>query len=693
MEWYNKQLAVTFRELTEPNPEASKDAGGMTVMSVSNYKWHVRQGNMQVLRVARGLGNEALVEYESLPARFKERFVRIWGNPYDIIEESMHKDEFVTDREAVRFFAEYRLANGDFIPDEFQREYVQNASVLNLLLDILKKRKALRNGLKNGTAGLWDTVEGTVEKLRIDPGHTLPKSFARVKAKMREYKKEGYACLVSGKLGNRNTVKITEEGGVFLVMQKRRRVPILSDEEIFEAYNRVAPAYGWKQLQAVESVTNYLNATENKQRWYDAVHGELRAFQKYGYKFRTQLPSYRDAIWYGDGTKLNLYYKAYEKGKLVVKTTMVYEVVDAFSEMLLGYHISDSENYEAQYNAYRMAVETTQARPFEIVVDNQGGTKKLSSMGFMQSIARMQRTTTPYRPQAKLIESVFGRLQKQILKSDWRFTGANITARSEGSRPNLEIIMENKESLFTLEELKSAYAAFRDEWNSRPHPTTSIARSEMYHASTNPEAAPLDRLDMIELFWLITRRPSTFTTSGIEIQVNKKSYAYDVYDEEGLPDLEFRKKHIGRQFFVQYDPNDMTRVRLYEQTASGPRYVTEATPYMRVNRAIQEANHKSSSFIRRVLKLEEQLRVDTYLANIRLEHEFGVALEQHGLRRPTPKGISKKAIEEIAGRGGNVKTVRTRKKQNNDYETVDIGMYEKELSNVTYDELAQLEKL
>lgn len=59
----------------------------------------------------------------------------------------------------------------------------------------------------------------------------------------------------------------------------------------------------------------------------------------------------RDALWYGDGTKLNLYYLG-EDGK--VRTTMVYEVMDAYSEVLLGYHISDAEDYEQQYHAYRM---------------------------------------------------------------------------------------------------------------------------------------------------------------------------------------------------------------------------------------------------------------------------------------------------------------------------------------------------
>ncbi|MDD4547097.1 MAG: hypothetical protein PHR24_07360, partial [Oscillospiraceae bacterium] len=310
MEWYNKTLAVTFGELNDPNPDASGDTIGMKVMSKPNYDKLSRLAKINILRPGKGLDHPALIEYESLPTRFKERFKMIWGDPYALIKESMMKDDVVTDRRARDFYAEFLLPDGTHIPDEFQDEYVQNASVLNLLISIIKNMQAKRRMYNNSTPIDFSTIHDTSEKLRLNPGHTLPKSSARLRAKMNEYKKVGYSCLISGKLGNKNTVKITEEGGTFLVMQKRRRVPVMSDKQIFLEYNRVADNYGWKQLESVESVTNFLNAPENMQRWYDAVHGELKAFRKFGYKFKTILPDLRDALWYGDGTKLNLYYKA-----------------------------------------------------------------------------------------------------------------------------------------------------------------------------------------------------------------------------------------------------------------------------------------------------------------------------------------------------------------------------------------------
>ncbi|MEA5061829.1 MAG: kinase [Petrimonas sp.] len=682
MEWYNKIMCVTFSELTESE-------SGQQIMSESNYKWLCRTGKLNVVRPGKGLDNYALIEYDTIPQRFKVRFDEKWGNPYDNYKESMMLSEIEKDSDARSFFAEYETEDGVTIPDELQEEYAQNADVLNLLVMMVEDNKKMRKRMQGSAADAWSSIYGTVERLRKNPGHTLPRSHPRLRDKINQYKKEGYGCLVSGKLGNRNTQKITEEAGMFLVMKKRCRVPVMTDKQIWVEFNRVADNYGWKKLKNEASVTNYLNAPENIQRWYDAVYGELKAFQKFGYKHQTMLPEKRDSLWYGDGTKLNLYYKAYEDGKLVVATTQVYEVLDAYSEMFLGYHISDSENYEAQYNAYRMAVELAQSRPFEIVTDNQGGHKKLDSTGFLGRICRLKRPTTPYRATGKSIEAVFGRFQAEILHKDWRFTGQNITATSEKSRQNLEFLQANKENLYTLDELKEAYAIAREEWNSGKHPATGIPRREMYLNSTNEKAKPVDRLDMIEMFWMMTAKASTFTDCGITITIDKKKYTYDVYAGD-LPDFDFRKKNIGRRFFVQYDPLDLTQVRLYVKDATGTRYVTDALPYVKVFRATQDATQESSSFIRRVADKERELRVENHQKNMELEYEWGVAPEQFGLNRPELKGIGKKAqaASMRQGKTNGFKEVKARKR-----ETVEVGEWEKKISNLTYDEVVQYDKL
>ena len=62
-------------------------------------------------------------------------------------------------------------------------------------------------------------------------------------------------------------------------------------------------------------------------------------------------------------------------------------MVDAYSEVLLGYYISDNEDYIAQYHAFRMAIQTSRYKPYEIVCDNQGGHKKNAALGLFSKIS------------------------------------------------------------------------------------------------------------------------------------------------------------------------------------------------------------------------------------------------------------------------------------------------------------------
>lgn len=218
-----------------------------------------------------------------------------------------------------------------------------------------------------------------------------------------------------------------------------------------------------------------------------------------------------------------------------MRTTQVYEVIDAMSEVLLGYCINDTEDYEAQYHAYRMAIQKSGHKPYEIVYDNQGGHKKLDSDGFIGKICRVHRPTQPYNGESKTIESVFGRFQAQVLHKDWRFTGQNVTAKKASSRPNVEFIEANKDSLYTLEELKDAYAAARKEWNEGVHPATGERRIDMYEKSVNEETQEVTLHDMVDMFWVFTKRMATFTDQGLQVTVKGEKRQYEVCSSPAYP--------------------------------------------------------------------------------------------------------------------------------------------------------------
>ena len=389
----------------------------------------------------------------------------------------------------------------------------------------------------------------------------------------------------------------------------------------------------------------------------------------------------RDSLWYGDGTKINLYYKDYDKdGKLVVRTTQVYEVIDAYSEVFLGYHISDSEDYEAQYNAYRMAIQVSGHKPYELVHDNQGGHKKLQNSHFFDKIVgHVHRTTAPYSGQSKTIESVFGRFQAEVLHKDWRFSGQNITTKKDTSRPNLERIEANKDKLYTLAELKAAYAAARKEWNESRHFATGSSRMEMYKNSVNPDTPAVGVLDMIEMFWVMTDKPSTYTDNGLKITIKKREFTYEVYEAPGVPDHEFLRSNRGQKFYTMYDPYDHTSVRLYKKDKAGElRFVRTAEPYIVIHRNIQEQTEGEMSFIRRNIEANTEDRIERQVGARIIEQAHGVSMEQQGLKRPKLKGVKKETEREIE---------RRVRRYSQDPEQLSAGKVTKLISNITFDQL------
>lgn len=681
MEYYNKMICVTVDELTQ-------EYDGQRVMTASNYKQLCARKRLFIARKAGGFGVYALIMYSSLPDRFRARFEAIHGNPEQILEQQkMEKKVLKIDKDARDFYMSHILPNGKTLVDTRVEEYTINASVLGLVLTALNERMAKVKALGGGIPkDLWHKALDLSESYRKDYNHTLPNTLRGFRDKMNAFKRDRYVALISGKDGNENTLKITDEAGDQIIALKRSKVPVYTNSQLFAKYNEIAKEKGWKPLKSISSLVSFLERPEVKRRWYDAVHGELAAHQKYTRKHKTALPSFRDSLWYADGTKLNLYYKAYDdNGKLQVRTTQVYEVMDAFSEGLLGYYISDSENYEAQYNSFRMAIQTAGCRPYEIVTDNQGGHKKLEATQFFERICHVFRFTAPYSGQSKTIESAFGRFQAQILHQDWRFTGQNITTKRETSRPNLEFIEANKENLYTLEELKIAYAKAREAWNNAKHPATGIARMEMYQNSVNPETTEVDQLDMIEMFWLTTQKPSTFTASGITIEVNNKKYTYEVLGADKMPDLEFRRNNTFRQFYVMYDPLDMTQVRLYTKETNGMRYIATAEPYVKIHRNLQEQKPGEMTFIRQMDIRNKQERVNLQLEAAELEMVHGVAPEQFGLNRPKMRGISLVSTEALM----EASVKKTKAKQ---VEILDVGLLGKQLSNITFNDAALLDK-
>ena len=641
MEYYNKILCVTFAELT---------GGRDPVMKANTLKCNVQRCNIACARRGGGEGTQALYVWSSIPEKYRRRFVATYGDPEEKMREAMTKASIKIDAKAREYYEAYTYMDKDgqerHLTEKMIEEYTINASVLGELEKMAARRQAIRSSLNAPMSGAWDLILDSSERMRESYGHTLPGTLARLKTRLKAWKADGYQSVVSGKLGNSSALKITGEFLKLIVALKRSKVPVYTDAQLFEKANEIAEERGWKPIRSLSGMKKWLNSPAVEPLWYDAVHGEQAARQRYGRKHKTALPTRRDTLWYGDGTKLNLYYRD-EQGK--VRTTQVYEVIDAMSEVLLGYCISDTEDYEAQYHAYRMAIQKSGHKPYEIVYDNQGGHKKLDSDGFIGKICRVHRPTQPYNGESKTIESVFGRFQAQVLHKDWRFTGQNVTAKKASSRPNVEFIEANKDSLYTLEELKDAYAAARKEWNEGRHPATGERRIDMYEKSVNEETQEVTLHDMVDMFWVFTKRMATFTDQGLQVTIKGEKRQYEVCSSPGVPDHEWRRKHTYERFIVAYDPYDFASIRLYTKGTDGSlRFERTAEPYILIHRALQDQQGTDDAkFIRQEQEANLQDRIERTVEGRTIAAEHGMDAEQQGLHSPKLKGTTAAVQRQI----------------------------------------------
>lgn len=628
--YYNNMLCV----------EAEILYGALCLISYDAYKWRCARQTLHKVRSA-SPGNKALLAYDSLPYEFKEAIKTSYGDPYELAKRNLIQEAIKSDEEALKFFRTYTY-DGNTLSPERQREYCTNAQVLNAIGILARDRKAFCQKLGGRAVKVWETLAATLLALdKVIYPHTLPTNPRSLERTYNRYAEESYAALIHKNFGNDHTAKLTPEAKMWVLSRWADQVNrVTGIEQMLMEYNSMAILKKWKHLKEADTLHDFLYSPAIKGVWYGHRYGELKAKEKYSIQISTKMPTMRDSLWYSDGTKLNYYYLNAE-GK--VSTISVYEVMDSYSEVLLGYHIAEQENYATQYCAYKMAVQLSGHKPYEIGFDNQGGHKKLTSGSFLEKIAHLSIKKQPYNGKSKTIELAFKRFQEQHLKKDWFFTGQNIQAKKIESKANMEFINANKANLPTLAEIKAVYKMRRDEWNNAPHHATGKPRMQMYLESHNPETPKIELWDMVDIFWIKRAEPKAYNAYGLTITEKNEKHTYHVYGENNLPDMEWHRENIDKKFYIKFDPEDMTMIYLYDLTATGEwRFVTEARTKVEVARGKQEQVPFDSQYIADILKMNKEARIETVDKMDAILKEHGMHASDYGLNSPNIAGVNSK---------------------------------------------------
>ena len=606
----------------------------------------------------RGIHGNTLIDVSSI--RRRERLEVIESNLgkaflSDVVKSAFNNIE--KDTEAAYFYKYYMDECGVGLSKERELLYTNSASILKYQMGLLEEHTRFRAkyNKKPLMADFYRNCVKTVVSLHEQPEHlgglpnSLPTNVRRFEEKFRAYKKlyktdreAAYKLLIKKTSFINNAEKLTNSAKDWVIARWSNPVNRCTIYQLFDEYNRrvvAEPELKWKPIYEPTTLKVFLDKPEIKPLWFGCRYGELQFKEKYTRQHSTMLPTQRDALWYGDGTKLNYFYRDSE-GKLA--TINVYEVMDVYSEVFLGYHISKTEDFVAQHNAYKMAMQTAGHKPYQIAFDNQGGHKKLQNSGFFKNLAHLAITTQPYNGKSKTIESAFGRFQAEFLHRDWFFTGGNITAKELESKMNKEFIHANLANLPTLDEVIKIYETRRREWNEAVHYDTGKRRIDMYNESHNEKSMKVEPWDMIVMFGMTNSKPVKYRSNGIVMEVKKQKYQFEVL-KDGVPDMDFNLRNIDREFYVGYFLEDMTTVALYEKTATGDmRYVAMAEKYIQVHRAKQEQDNVDTAFIAVMNRANKSMRINIQEEAERRLERHGYHPYQHGLQMPKLQGVSKK---------------------------------------------------
>ena len=334
MQYHNGILCITHSELTDG-----------ILSSVNYHKIHQR-GRFQVLR--RGCyGTPALVAFDSLPEAIKQKCIEKYGNPRETAATDWFKTYIQYDPQAYLFFSKYILADGRYLPEDVQKTYCINASVLNAIQHIITDRKSLIRALGGNQKHVWDNISATVNTLKQEIGHDLPENARRLRNKLLEYNKDSYITLISGKWMNLNASKVINIDQEALLRQLFRKHNNFDNEQIRLLYNTVAENVQWDKL-SVSTISNY------RKKWnfvtIGARRGEINFDNTIAMQVKRKAPVLPMVYWTADGWEVELLYQKTEIDKNGNSVTTYHNrlvavvIIDPSNKYPVGYAVGECES-------------------------------------------------------------------------------------------------------------------------------------------------------------------------------------------------------------------------------------------------------------------------------------------------------------------------------------------------------------
>lgn len=398
MEYFNNILCISGTELIR------SDSNSDGILSFEYYKKMCQRGMLKVIRRA-CYGQPALIDFNTIPAKYKNMIAEKFGVPTEQATIKPFKDNVVADPNAVTFYSNYILADGSHLEDKYIKEYCANASVLNAIKEVYTNASVARKPLGGTMRGFWDKAIVAVNNIRVEFGHTLPSAAIPLKRRYCLFIEKGYEALVSGKFCNDNSRKVSIElERLLLSLYSMPNKPFATDVhdlysqflsgtikvadkktgELFEPQQFI---YNGKALEISETtVSNYLNNPKNR-LIVDKVRSGAHRFNS------TRRPHHHRHAPEFSFSKITMDDRDLPRKCVNGKRVMAYYAYDVASGCVIGYSYSFTKDEQLFLNClrdmFRLIEREGFGMPLEVEVENHLVNKFFDDLNIMFPFVRI----------------------------------------------------------------------------------------------------------------------------------------------------------------------------------------------------------------------------------------------------------------------------------------------------------------
>lgn len=555
MQYFNNILCLTHDELVP------------SIVSRDTYNKLRQRDNITVHGIG-GNGRIVLIEFETLPPKYKLLVRKVYGDPYVYVAKQPILNSLEFDHKAQQFYMDYELPNGDRLPAtdkdingkeqiNYVNRYTLSATWLNMLDRLMADKRALKRELNISITDFWDTASEMIKIKKID----LPAHPRRLKAKLKEYTSQPdqeakYEFLIEKhKFGNTSASKVNDEVAEALLMKMLSFRNLHDDTVIAEKYN----------LWAIETERQTITASTvgyRRKMWHNQLmferEGSGKTYNQLSKRAKRKRSEAPLGLINSDDNVLDVYFNA--PGNKWFRPVL-YVVIDAFNDYILGYAVGQTVTKElikaAYADAQRNVMRLTGGAYLwhQIQTDHWGISSK--SVTEMEEFYSSQAIFTPAmlkNAQTKYIERSFGTTWHQQLKLTFpdNYSGVNITSK-EKLNPDTLVAKNFPSVTDAKEKIQEFICAMRNTKREKDGLTREQEWLEAFNASEKSKKRAISEETRLLLFGEKNARTNKLTAAGVNVTLLGQKMTYEISQADIY-------EHNGKSVQVIYDKYDLSKV-------------------------------------------------------------------------------------------------------------------------------------